>query len=293
VQLQADYQKLQDVGINVASISYDSEETVKAFADEHGISFPMLADLGSSVIEKFDLLNPVPQWGVEDGLDDPELAKAFRTYVSVTGANSLFVGIAFPGTFLLDSSGVVQERHFEEAYEERNTVSSILLRLGEDIEPVAATIVSTVQLDLTTYSSNQTIVAGNRFALVMDIQPKPGMHVYAPGADKYQVVGLTLDSNPHIRVLPMQYPESESYYFEPFDETVPVYLQAIKLLQEVVLGGDRESQRALSGQDSLTISGSFEYQACDEAICYLPTSIPVSWTLQLGDLVSSRPGRDN
>jgi peroxiredoxin len=293
VQLQADYQKLQDAGINVASISYDSEETVKAFADEHGISFPMLADLGSSVIEKFDLLNPVPQWGVEDGLDDPELAKAFRTYVSVTGANSLFVGIAFPGTFLLDSSGVVQERHFEEAYEERNTVSSILLRLGEDIEPVAATIVSTVQLDLTTYSSNQTIVAGNRFALVMDIQPKPGMHVYAPGADKYQVVGLTLDSNPHIRVLPMQYPESESYYFEPFDETVPVYLQAIKLLQEVVLGGDRESQRALSGQDSLTISGSFEYQACDEAICYLPTSIPVSWTLQLGDLVSSRPGRDN
>ncbi len=293
MQLQADYQKLQDVGINVASISYDSEETVKAFADEHGISFPMLADLGSSVIEKFDLLNPVPQWGVEDGLDDPELAKAFRTYVSVTGANSLFVGIAFPGTFLLDSSGVVQERHFEEAYEERNTVSSILLRLGEDIEPVAATIVSTVQLDLTTYSSNQTIVAGNRFALVMDIQPKPGMHVYAPGADKYQVVGLTLDSNPHIRVLPMQYPESESYYFEPFDETVPVYLQAIKLLQEVVLGGDRESQRALSGQDSLTISGSFEYQACDEAICYLPTSIPVSWTLQLGDLVSSRPGRDN
>lgn len=266
---------------------------MKAFADEHGISFPMLADLGSSVIEKFDLLNPVPQWGVEDGLDDPELAKAFRTYVSVTGANSLFVGIAFPGTFLLDSSGVVQERHFEEAYEERNTVSSILLRLGEDIEPVAATIVSTVQLDLTTYSSNQTIVAGNRFALVMDIQPKPGMHVYAPGADKYQVVGLTLDSNPHIRVLPMQYPESESYYFEPFDETVPVYLQAIKLLQEVVLGGDRESQRALSGQDSLTISGSFEYQACDEAICYLPTSIPVSWTLQLGDLVSSRPGRDN
>ena len=293
MQLQADYQKLQDVGINVASISYDSEETVKAFADEHGISFPMLADHGSSVIEKFDLLNPVPQWGVEDGLDDPELAKAFRTYVSVTGANSLFVGIAFPGTFLLDSSGVVQERHFEEAYEERNTVSSILLRLGEDIEPVAATIVSTVQLDLTTYSSNQTIVAGNRFALVMDIQPKPGMHVYAPGADKYQVVGLTLDSNPHIRVLPMQYPESESYYFEPFDETVPVYLQAIKLLQEVVLGGDRESQRALSGQDSLTISGSFEYQACDEAICYLPTSIPVSWTLQLGDLVSSRPGRDN
>ena len=150
MELQRDFQNLQDAGINVATISYDSVETVKAFADEFDISFPMLADLGSTVIERFDLLNPVPEWGMEDGLDDPKLAQAFRTYVSVTGANALFVGIAFPGTLLLDGNGVVQERHFEDSYVERNTVSSILLRLGEDIDPVAATRVSTAQIDLTT-----------------------------------------------------------------------------------------------------------------------------------------------
>jgi len=31
----------------------------------------------------------------------------------------------------------------------------------------------------------------------------------------------------------------------------------------------------------LTLSGSFDYQACDDAICYLPVSIPITFTLEL------------
>ena len=291
MQLQRDVQALQEAGINLVTISYDSREVLQRFAQAFDISFPLLADVGSPVIERFGLLNPVPQWGLEQGLDDPALAETFRTFVSVTRPNERFVGIAFPGTFMLDVNGVVTERHFEDFYIERNTLCSVLVRLGEDIDPVAATRVATAQINLTSYASDPQVAVGARFSLVLDIEPLPNMHVYAPGADDYQVVSLTLDPNPHIRTLPMAYPESEPYYFEPFDETVPVYREPVTLLQEVVLDGSPATQEALRGQTSITLTGRLDYQACDDAICYLPSSIPLTWTLPLRDLVFRLPGQ--
>ena len=249
----------------------------------------MFSDVGSIVIRRFDLLNPVPEWGLEEGLDDPELKEKFNTFVSVTRPNAIFVGIAFPGTFVLDTNAVVKERHFQDFYIERNTVSSVLLRRGENIEPVSATQISTTQFDLISYSSNAEIAVGNRFSLVMDIRPSEGMHVYAPGADQYTVIALNLNPNPYIHLLPMSYPQSEDYYFEPFDETTPVYMKPVRLLQEIILDGTPETQRALRGQDTITLTGVLDYQACDEELCYPPASIPVSWTMKLKDLVFRLP----
>lgn len=290
MELQRDVQALRDAGINLVTISYDSQDVIKRFTEAFGISFTMLSDVGSEVIERFDLLNPVPQWGLEEGIDDPVMAEIFRTYVSVTRPNELFVGIAFPGTFILDANGKVLERHFEDFYIERNTISSVLIRRGENLEPVEATRVSTPQFDLTTYSSNPELAAGNRFSLVFDIEPLEDMHVYAPGANDYQVVSLNLDPNPYIHLLPMEYPESVMYYFEPFDENVPVYLEPFTLIQELILDGNPATQRALRGQESITLTGSLDYQACSDTICYPPASIPLYWTMQLRDLVIRLPG---
>ena len=37
----------------------------------------------------------------------------------------------------------------------------------------------------------------------------------------------------------------------------------------------------MSSRDALTLTGTLEYQACDDAICFLPQSIPVSFTVDL------------
>ena len=42
------------------------------------------------------------------------------------------------------------------------------------------------------------------------------------------------------------------------------------------------------GKDSITLTGTLEYQACDDTICYNPASIPLSWTLSLRPLVVER-----
>jgi len=60
-------------------------------------------------------------------------------------------------------------------------------------------------------------------------------------------------------------------------------------VQEVVLEANPQAQAAFRGKDSLTLTGTLEYQACDDSICYNPASIPLTWTLALRPLIVERP----
>ena len=112
------------------------------------------------------------------------------------------------------------------------------------------------------------------------------MHVYAPGASGYKVVGLTIDGNKYIRALPVKYPASEIYEFKPLKEKVPAYQKSFTIVQPLLLDGSAATRAALGAQKSLTITGSFEYQACDDGICYNPTSVPLTWTVGLKPIVT-------
>ncbi len=43
---------------------------------------------------------------------------------------------------------------------------------------------------------------------------------------------------------------------------------------------------------TFTINGKLYYQACDKRICYLPTSVPVRWQLQVLPLDRQRAPED-
>lgn len=278
MELQSQTETLRTQGVGLAAISYDPPETLSAFAERYGVTFPLLSDAGSDVITRYGIRNTVAD---VETLDDPIVEEQFRQYVSVTSPNPRFRGMAYPGTFVLDPQGRIKARHFEDFYRERNTVASILLRAGDGGPSVQATQVSTEHLALTTYASDTKVALGNRLALVLDVTPGPEMHVYAPGATGYRIVGLALAPPPFVRVLPMEFPESEIYHFKPLDEHVPVYQKPFRLLQEIVPEASREAIQAFEGQETLTLNGSLEYQACDDTLCYNPTSIPLSWTIGL------------
>ena len=291
MELESQADELRARGYGIAVISYDSQEVTAAFTEQAGISFPMLSDVGSETIRRFGILNPVPEWAFGDNADDPAVVADVATYVSVVNPSRNMIGIAFPGTFMLDTNGRVTSRYFEDFYIARNTVSSIIMRLGEASEPVRAALISMPQLELTTYASEASIAPGNRFAVMLSVEPHEGIHVYAPGAERYRVIRLEIDAQPNLSVFPMTYPPSTSYYFEPFDETVPVYEQPFELVQELELDGSLEAQRAMRGQQNLTVTGSFEYQACSETFCYPPESLELSWTVPLRSLFFGAPRR--
>ena len=289
MELQGQVEELRERGFGLAVISYDSQEIMAAFAGQRGITYPLLSDFGSATIRRYDILNSVSEWAVGPDSDDPLVQADVAKYVSERGGRADMIGMAFPGTFMLDPDGRVRSRFFEDFYIERNTVSSILMRLGEGVPPVTATKVSTPQLDLTTFASDAEVAMGSRFSLAFDIEPHAGMHVYAPGAADYRVIQVTIDPQPYVELLPMEYPDSEIYYFEPLDERVPIYQEPFTLVQEVLLEGGREARSAFGERESLRLTGTLEYQACDDSICYTPESVPLSWTMTLRPIIRERP----
>jgi hypothetical protein len=56
----------------------------------------------------------------------------------------------------------------------------------------------------------------------------------------------------------------------------------------VILEGTVRAQAALRGKENMTLTGSLDYQACDEQ-CFNPASVPLSWTLTLRSLIRERP----
>ena len=283
MELQGRLEELKNSGIGVAAISYDSPAVLADFAERRGITFPLLADEGSSVITAFGILNTVAAEAMGSNQEDPGVIADVAKYVSVFGSSQAVVGTPFPGTFMLDAQDRVSSRFFEEFYRERNTTSSVMLKLGICLSPIAAITGETAQLKFTAYPSNTTVSAGTRFSIAVDVEPGPDMHVYAPGAETlgYRVIGLNLTPSRHFRFEAVEFPESEIYHFEPLDEYVPVYLRPFTLLQEVVVEATVEAESALEDLDTLTLTGSFDYQACDDEFCFNPVSVPLTFILDL------------
>ena len=293
MELQDRLQQLSDQGIGVAAISYDSEEVLADFAQRRGITFPLLSDDDSEVITEFGILNTVAYEMQGPNRDDPEVVADVAKYVSVFGAPPMIAGTPFPGTFMVDRRGRVTSRFFEEFYRERNTTANVLLKLGGGLSPIEAVRGETAHLKLTAYPSHPSITVGTRFSLAVEIEPNPNIHVYAPGAEEmgYRVISLDLAPVPHVRYEPVEFPESEIYYFEPLDERVPTYQRPFTLLQEAVISGAADAEEALAQLDALTLSGTLNYQACDDKICFEPVSLPLSFTLDLDLLDRQRVNR--
>ena len=262
MELQSRHDLLRAQGFGVAAVLYDPQETLRAFSDRWGIEFPLLSDVGSVVIQRYGILN----------------REAVGSRVS---------GIPYPGTFILDPSGRVVDRVFEPRFQERSTVSSIALRLGDPItgQDRDATQVETDHLELVSYASDAIVAPGNRFSLILDVTPKTEMHVYAPGNHTYQVIRLRLDTPEFVQRHDAVYPVSTPYHFEPLNETVPVYEAPFTFVQEITIPMSDETGELAQVGDPLIIDGTLEYQACDPEICYLPSEVPLRWELEWRALV--------
>ena len=283
MELQDQLEELEAAGLGAAAISYDSVEVLADFAGRRGISYPLLADEGSVAIKAFGILNTVVDEAIGPNKDDPAVRADTGLYVAVGGGSSLGIGIPFPGTFIVDRKGIVTARFFEDFYRERTTTSRIMMRLGKESDPVASLEGETSHLSFRTYQSNEEVSIGAKFTLALEITPEPVMHLYAPGAEAfgYKLTRLSFDETPHLRVLDLEYPESEIYHFVPLDEHVPTFQQPFTLLQDVVVEASREAHQALDGVEVLTLTGRLDYQACDDEKCFNPVSVPLSWTVAL------------
>ena len=130
--------------------------------------------------------------------------------------------------------------------------------------------IDTKHLTITTSTSALTAAPGERLSLYVDVAPKPKMHVYAPDQTDYYIpISLKMEPASSFKPQAIQYPAAEQFFFAPLKETQRVYSKPFRITLPITL--------AQNAALPLTIKGTVRYQACDDAICYLPQTIGVTW----------------
>ncbi len=246
-------------GIRVAALSYDNVETLANFSERVGIGFPLLADPRIRIIESFGIVNTqVPR--------DHEL-----------------YGFAYAGYYLIDAQGRVTAKFFNERNNDRFTSANILIRHFDAQADSPQGEAETKHLKLRWSASNPVGRPGQRLALVLEVDLKERMHVYAPEVQGYIPIDWQMQAPEGADVYSPGYPSSKMMHLPAIDETVPVYQGSFKLLRDIRIGGGRRFPPVLQGKDKLVFEGLFKYQACDDIKCYLPVTVPLTWALQLKD----------
>ena len=189
-------------------------------------------------------------------------------------------GIPFPGTFVVDEKGRVVAKYFEQGHRQRTTADTVLVKVG-GVGGGERTKTRTEHLALEVYATQDRVRPGSRIMLVLDIELPPKMHVYAPGEHSYRPVSFSLDPDPHLWAHETEYPEAEVLHLPAIQESVPVYHGRVRITRDVTV-----SPRL--AEPSLKISGSFEYQACDDEICYRPQQVPLQVEVELEPLDRER-----
>ncbi len=240
----------------MAAISYDSDEILKFFAGRHQIEYPLLGDPDSKIIREYGVFNP-----------------------EATGMQK---GFARPGYFFIDTKGIIREKFFEAKYRERLTGNSIIAKLFPELGQEVTEKVEAPHLQLALEQSDPTGVPGTRITLTAAVHLPPEVHVYAPGAVGYKPIRLVIDPVSQLEFQPAVYPASKTLLLPAIKETAPVFEGSFRISEDVKVNSGAEFWGSL-GKDGrvFTITGKLEYQACDTTTCFMPTSVPVKWQLQV------------
>jgi hypothetical protein len=242
---------------------YDPVPVLADFSARRGITFPLLSDAGSATIKRYGILN-----------------------TTIPETNALY-GYPFPGTFVLSRDGVVTSRYFEPTYQERKTISSVLAGLGRKVDaPVTKT--AAPHLEITSYLTDQVAAPGTHFSIVLDINPEPRVHVYAPSVTGYKPIALAVQPQEVLVVRDAHFPKAEDYFFKPLNEHVPVFQKPFRIVQDLEINPSRETAATLKDMSTLTIGSTLSYQACDDKLCFNPQAVPLSWTIKLKPLDTER-----
>jgi hypothetical protein len=256
VQLQNAKQRFEAKGIKVAAISYDSPAILKDFAERHKVDFPLLSDPKSEIITSFGVLN--------------------------ADATGMTKGMALPGYFYIEASGVIREKYFEAKYANRFTANNVMLKLFPELAEGVSQKLDAPHLGLELTQSDRVAAPGSRVILSAQVTLPKDVHVYAPGVKGYIPIQLEIVSSPEFEVVPAVYPRSQELFLPAIKEKVPVFEGKFRIASDVRISAGPAMMKLVGDKGTtITIAGLLKYQACDRKICYVPASVPVSWKIEV------------
>ena len=161
VELELSRPLFETKGVRIAAISYDSQEALSAFAQQHSIGYSLLSDRGSETIKKFGIFNH-------------NMAPGLRAF-----------GVPHPVEYLVSSDGTVVGKYFVPNYMNRVTGASVALReLGATGEDAPTVLLRDGALSAEFGFPAKRVFSGQELAFFAHFTVEPGWHVYGPSAPK-------------------------------------------------------------------------------------------------------------
>lgn len=244
-------------GVALFAISYDPVEILRAFAEKHGISFPLLSDHGSHVIRQLGLLN--------------ERVQEDHAHYGIA-SNPRHVGLPYPGVFVLDERGVVTQKRFHESYRVRDTgiglVDQTLGRLeaadaGKAIHEDEVVRVR-AWLDSPTYAFFQRLHAN------VEVSVAPGFHVYGhPAPAGFRPLAVEVAPIDGVEIGTASWPAPHLFKMDGLDEQFWVHEGKARSALPLTFSGP-------PGAGDHVIHVTVSYQACSDSACLAPASISLS-----------------
>jgi len=107
VEINTGVADIEKRGYRVAGLSYDNPEILQATTDKRRLTYTLLSDPKSEIIDRYNLR-------------DPQYPPGNRAY-----------GVPRPIIFVLDSQGVIKAKFFEESFKYRPRITTVISKLDE------------------------------------------------------------------------------------------------------------------------------------------------------------------
>jgi hypothetical protein len=124
-------------------------------------------------------------------------------------------------------------------------------------------------------ASAPSVAPGGTVSLWLDVAPKTGVHVYAQGAKEFQPAKLVISPNPQITLGKPVYPPSVPLAVIGIAAPVPVYSKTFRVVQPIVVA------KTVAHGGAVILSGTLNYEACDDRECYPPATLPAYWRIRV------------
>ena len=257
MQLQKNLDQFEKAGISVFAISYDKESAQKRFADEFGITFPLLADPDHKAIEATGILNTLVR---------PE--------------EEAIYGVPFPGSYMIGADGKVEEKIFFQHYRVRPSAATVLRGgFGLDFEvrdnPRAEASAEGVHIAATL--GGESMVFSESSNLYVDIALADGLHLYGnPVPEGYHATEVTVTGPDKLKVGEVQYPETAPFTVSGVDGEFQVFEDAVRIAVPI--------ESYMAEGDSFEVEVTVNWQACTDAVCYMPQTTQLQLEVPISPL---------
>ena len=263
MELQDHVDAFAEAGVRVIAVSPEPTEVIARFTERYGVTFPLLSDAGSAVINQYGILNT----------DVPE--------------DHRLHGMPFPGAYLTDAEGRIAQKHFNTNYRVRESAEMIIRGdLGEwyDLEGYpSADGGGAVSASL----GSRELKPFRRVDLLVRIDLPAGQHAYGePVPDGLVATSVTVTGPEGLRADTPIMPATRPLFVEGVGEELQVFEGDIHIRVPL----SYRNGEAPDGGDSVPIGIEVRYQACDELVCFLPVEERLTLDAPLGGHL--RPERD-